>query len=86
MGYEKVKSEIQKNINDHLEKYESIMYILIVTALHYGCANENGIYSNKKLIYTLGNHNDNIVHIHQIISEQKVPVVLQSSANTDEDF
>lgn len=86
LGSEKVIEDIQKNIDEYIDKHKSIQEILIVTALHYGCANDNGIYSSKKFAYTSDNHDENIDKIYEFISNQKLPVILQSSTNVDEDF
>ena len=91
LGNTKIYNEIQKNIDEYISKYNTIKYIVIITALHYGHTNFHGLYATgstfpTKYIYRTDNHDENIISINEFIKKQKLPVILQSSDNIDHDF
>jgi hypothetical protein len=80
--YEKLKKEIQ-----HHYSSKEITHIVIVTALHYGVAENSKLYSkNHKYSYKETNYNENINILYNFIKDQTCPVHLLSSTDIDYDF
>jgi hypothetical protein len=87
LGSQKIKDTLLKNINEHLNKFNTIKKIVIVTALHYGVSNSSVIYPNaKQYIYSDKNKEGNINKLHEFIQKFKLPVILESSNDIDRDF
>ena len=85
-----ILNTINTNIKTYLQQYSTIKYIVIVTAMHYGHTNYQGLYKKgdsypTKYIYTDKNYNENIKHIYDFICNQTLPVIIESS-DIDKDF
>jgi hypothetical protein len=89
LGNQAVRTRLQNEIDADLAKHPSTTHLTIVTALHYGVAEQSSMYPAHGLhryAYRPESHQANLQALKSFIDAQRLPVILRSSASIDEDF